>query len=125
MARVPRLRPSLSGSDKRDPQPKNILLEWVPKTEFRKTRSSTEAAKPMTNDTIFLAVFRDENVRLQVHYKPWKEGLIWIVSYEIQERLLTPFKQRQNERRPGRRGLVPDAEEEQLEMLLPYTRRET
>jgi hypothetical protein len=81
----------------------------------------------MERRPIFLAVFVCDEFRLQVEYLPGQFGIMEIVSADYQPRVKPPFKQHRAElRRDGkkRRGLVLTTEEQQLEMAMPYSRRE-
>jgi hypothetical protein len=75
-------------------------------------------------EPIFLAIYDGPAGRLVVEYEPLPGGYVAIVSYELFPRPVTPFEQRQAERRKARRGLTLTEAEERAESLLPYTVRE-
>lgn len=75
----------------------------------------------MATETIFIALFKNENSTLQVEYVPLENGAIEIVSFAIVDRPKSRFEQRKAKRRIG---LVLDEQEQYAEAIRPYSIRE-
>lgn len=67
--------------------------------------------------TVFLVIYKAEKFTAEIEYIPLENGVIEIVSFYIQPRPVSPFQERQAERRKPRRGIAWD-EGSELEFFL-------
>ena len=56
----------------------------------------------MTNETVFLAIYKTQKQTVVIEYLPMNNGLIEIISVDIQARPVSPFEQREQSRRQKR-----------------------
>jgi len=68
----------------------------------------------MTTETLFQAIFETPTHRVFIEYLPGPDGVIFIENVTIEARPISPFAQRQSERRKPRRR----SEEESAELFL-------
>jgi hypothetical protein len=52
----------------------------------------------MTDGVVYLSIYQGEKMTVTIEYIPLDDGLIEIVSVDIQERLVSPFQIREQER---------------------------